>query len=137
MNSSASRLGLTDALLRDELFPSLNDPETINGVGCIAVGVDSEAERPLLVSGVAVAGATAPPSSETSAIADLADSVSHIQMQLDSVRIQNLGFQIRYIYLLYIYKNDTDIQVYGYRHKHTERKCGFENGSLRERKKKD
>jgi hypothetical protein len=103
MNSSASRLGLTDALLRDELFPSLNDPDTASGAGGVGVAVGSA--PPLLVS-----GATAPPSSDNSAIADLTDSTtyeSHIQMHL-ALRIQKLGFRIR----LYIY--DTDIQLYRY-----------------------
>lgn len=90
MNSSASMLGLTDALLRDELFPSLNDPDTVSGAGGVGVAVGSG--PPLLVS-----GATAPLSSDNSAIADLTDSTtyeSHIQMHL-SLRIQKLGFQIR------------------------------------------
>jgi hypothetical protein len=39
MNSlSASKLGLTDARLLDELFgPSLKDPDTVSGVGVVAV----------------------------------------------------------------------------------------------------
>jgi hypothetical protein len=38
MNSSASKLGLIEcARLRDEFFPSLNDPETVNGAGVTTV----------------------------------------------------------------------------------------------------
>ena len=97
MNSSASILGLTDVLLLDELFPSLNDPDTVNGAGCIAVGVQSgKVLRPLVAS---PAGESAPPSSENSAIADLEDStISHPNAP---PRIQKLGFQIK----KYIYKN--------------------------------
>ena len=133
MNSSTSILGLTDVLLLDELFPSLNDPDTVNGAGCIAVGVQSgKVLRPLLAS---LAGERAPPSSDTSAIADLADStISHPNAP---PRIQKLGFQIK----KYIYKNllssSSSILLYRYTGIwiYRERKCGFENGSLRERKR--
>lgn len=64
MNSSASRLCLIEgARLRDEPFPSLNDPDTANGA-----------------TGVATV-ASVPTSPETSAMADLSDAVSsHIHL---------------------------------------------------------
>jgi len=56
MNSSASKLGLIECVrLRDEFFPSLNDPETVNGTGVTTVG-------------------SIPTSPENSAIADLTDA---------------------------------------------------------------
>jgi hypothetical protein len=62
MNSSASILGcLTEPRLREEVLPSLNDPETESGAGV----------------------AISPPSPETSAIDDLTEissSLAHIQM---------------------------------------------------------
>jgi len=64
MNSSASRLCLIEgARLLDEAFPSLNDPDTANGA-----------------AGVATV-ASAPPSPEISAMADLTDGASsHIHV---------------------------------------------------------
>ncbi|KAF3956337.1 hypothetical protein CMV_018525 [Castanea mollissima] len=90
MNLSASRLGLTNILLLDELFPSLNDPDTVNGADYVAIGVQSGKElRPLLAS---PAEESAPPSSDTSAMADLTDStISHPNAP---PRIQKLGIHL-------------------------------------------
>ena len=82
----------------------------LNGAGYIAVGVQSgKVLRPLLAS---LAGERAPPSSDTSAIVDLADStISHPNAP---PRIQKLGFQIKIYIYINLLSSSSSILLYRY-----------------------
>lgn len=79
-------LGLLIALLRDELFPSLNDPDTVSGGGGVGLYPGGSPLPPYSVIGDA-------PSPETSSMKTnpIWREVLHIQMQLGirNARVSN------------------------------------------------